>query len=407
MNQKTQEFRQKIADDFVKALTERQLEWKAGWRSSEMPINVSTGKPYKGINKFRLFFVEVQKQKSGETPENRWATFKQIQEKGWRLRKGARGEQVEYWMPYDAKTRKPISWKEFYAMGEEQQEKVSLIAKYYTVFNGRDIIGIPPLEKHNVIVLTDELINKISKGMEVPIINDGNDRAYYSVAEDKIHLPKKEFFLSGYEYNSTALHELSHASGAEKRLHRDLGNRFGSEEYAYEELVAEISSCFMGEHLEVPETDKHIENHKAYVQSWVQCIQQKPEFLIRAIRDAEEAANYLEYQAGILTYEQYKNVRTSAVEVPENQTDAETKSAPVPKSIDKEMRHNGFKPTPELLGKIDMLDKITGKKHSLKDLAVCQDQEAYRGDASAMKLLKEIRGLLRHQEMLREQIPIR
>lgn len=142
--------------------------------------------------------------------------------------------------------------------------------------------------------------------MGVEITNEGGDRAYYSIREDKIFLPKKTAFTSDYEYNSTALHELSHATGAQKRLDRDIRNSFGTEKYAYEELVAEISSCFMGEHLTIQMPTEHMENHKAYVQSWIKQISEKPAVLMKAIRDAESSANYLEYQAELISEKEYQ-----------------------------------------------------------------------------------------------------
>jgi antirestriction protein ArdC len=46
-------------------------------------------------------------------------------------------------------------------------------------------------------------------------------------------------------YAATLLHELSHWTGHETRLACNLRNRFGSQEYAAEELVAELSSAFL------------------------------------------------------------------------------------------------------------------------------------------------------------------
>lgn len=84
------------------------------------------------------------------------------------------------------------------------------------------------------------------------------------------------------------MHELSHATGAEKRLNRDIRNVFGTEKYAYEELVAEISACFMSEHIQIEQTEEHVNNHKAYIQSWTKALSEKPEMLMKAIRDAEK-----------------------------------------------------------------------------------------------------------------------
>ncbi|MDQ4678458.1 ArdC-like ssDNA-binding domain-containing protein, partial [Stenotrophomonas maltophilia group sp. RNC7] len=113
-----------------------------------------------------------------------------IQDKGWKLNKGAKGEKVEYWMPFDKEARKSITWDEFRKRKIAQDQSVVLSVKYYTVFNGQNIKGIPPLPPPETNDITpDEIIAKLSKNMEVEIMNDGNDRAFYRQSEDKIHLP--------------------------------------------------------------------------------------------------------------------------------------------------------------------------------------------------------------------------
>ena len=72
--------------------------------------------------------------------------------------------------------------------------------------------------------------------------------------------------------------------------------------------MAEICSCFMGAGLAVAATPEHIENHKAYVQSWVQEIRDKPDSLVRAIKDAQEAAGYMDLMAGVIGKEEYEKV---------------------------------------------------------------------------------------------------
>ncbi len=99
------------------------------------------------------------------------------------------------------------------------------------------------------------------------------------------------------------------------RLNRPQGGFFGSEEYAYEELVAEMCSCFMGVNLTAEATPEHIENHKAYVQSWIREIRDKPESLIRAIKDAQAAASYMDMKAGLISEKEYEKACAGTIEV--------------------------------------------------------------------------------------------
>ena len=128
-------------------------------------------------------------------------------------------------------------------------------------------------------------------------------------------MPTDYIFATTYAYNATALHELSHSTGHPTRLNRPQGGFFGSEEYAYEELVAEVCSCFMGVNLSAEATPEHIENHKAYVQSWIREIRDKPESLIRAIKDAQTAASYMDMKAGLITEKEYEKACASAMEI--------------------------------------------------------------------------------------------
>ncbi len=311
MNEKTKEFRQQVAEVFIKSLEEKQLDWKKGWNGPSMyPVNALSNKRYKGVNKFWLGMIAMER----GTEDPRWCTFKQIQDKGWKLNKGSKGVKVEYWMPYDKKEKKGITWEDYRKRNGEPS--VILVSRYYVVFNGKDIEGIPslpPLEVNSIN--PDELIAKLSKNMAVEILNDGGDRAFYNTLEDKIHMPKVEHFKSDYAYNSTALHELAHSSGAAHRLNRDLNNMFGSSSYAYEELIAEISSCFMSGSLRVKQDEAHVDNHKAYVQSWIKAIKEKPETLMKAIREAENVANYMEYNAELINEKYYRATLNESLEV--------------------------------------------------------------------------------------------
>lgn len=291
-------FREEISEKFIKALEEDPIKFIKGWNFSEtgIPTNGSTSKEYKGINKL---YLKIAERENGYG-DNRWLTFKQIKDNRYNLQKGAKGVKVEYYIPYDNQSKKWVTWDE-YKKGqnvklENGKEKYTLKQKLYTVFNASLIDGIKKKEIPYTLndIGEEKVINTLSESMGVPIKESQNSAsAYYNISEDYINLPEKGQFKTQADYIATALHELGHATGHKERLNREQSGRFGSKEYAYEELVAEITSSFMSEYVKEPLTDEILNNHKAYIQSWAGQIKENKNFLFKAIKDAEIASDYM------------------------------------------------------------------------------------------------------------------
>lgn len=316
------ELQKQLAEQFLHLLEEKNLEWKKEWNGlPSRPYNPISKTVYNGSNYFSLLLTSIQK----GYQDNRWCTFAQIKEQGWKLKPGkGQSGRIEYWYPYDREQKKAISWQEFREAGGQINDRYQLFSRVYSVYNGDMIVGIPKLEVTQNKIQQVELVDTISGSMGVSISYHESDQAFYRPVEDQIYLPYRQQFHSEYAYASTALHELSHATGSEHRLNRKQGGEFGTEPYAYEELVAEISSCFLSSELPMGQTEEHLQNHKAYVQSWIQGIKEQPDALFRAVKDAEQAAVYLEYHGGLITLEEYQ---TYGIEV---EPAAQTRD-PVPK----------------------------------------------------------------------------
>lgn len=327
--QNRDEFRKGMAEQFANVLTEKGLAWRKEWRGTGAmaPQNGVTKACYRGCNRFWLTLVSMSKGYS----DPRWLTMNQIQDRNgnyhpkekWHLKKGSKATYVEYWYPYDTKDKKALTWAEYQKARKEEGRKAEefrLLTKYTPVFNAADIEGIPEIKREETEgknLAPDELIKVLSEKMLVPIHYDGGDSAYYSPMQDAIHLPEPDAFESEYALNATALHELSHSTGHPKRLNRPMKGMFGTPQYAYEELVAEMCSCFMGVKLGEGSEEKDINNHKAYVQSWIEAIREKPDTLVRAIKDAQNAANYMDYMAGLISEKEYDLRKEKTIELPE------------------------------------------------------------------------------------------
>ena len=326
------EYRQVLADEFAHVLEEHGLEWTREWTlsaGSNPPYNAVTKSRYRGSNAFYLSMLCMVKHYN----DPRWVTMVQIMDKNskyhlgqkWHLQAGSKAVWVEYWYPYDLIEKKALTWEQYkkaLTQGGRSEEEFRLSTRYTPVYNTSMVDGMPPLEQKEITheeIQPDELIEKLSENMGVPIHNDGGDSAFYRPSEDAIHLPEAKQFESEYAYNATALHELAHATGHPSRLDRDQSGGFGSPEYAYEELIAEMTACFMGVSLCAEASQHHIENHKAYVQGWIQSIRDKPETLIRAIKDAQRAADFMDYKAEVISLSEYEKRRGHVMEVPKQQ----------------------------------------------------------------------------------------
>jgi antirestriction protein ArdC len=300
--------RELLIKKYTDALKQNILPWERGWYR-DLPRNAITKTEYRGVNSLLLSFIAEERGYSG----NRWCTFNQIADKDkkyhpkeqWHLKKGSESVPVEYWYVYNTVERKKYTFPEYNKViisDPERIEEFRLCSRVYLVFNEDCIEGISkelPTENQNIDKL--EIIDKIIVNMGVNYEEKGN-QAFYNSLNDIVVIPPMEHFKNEYYYCATQLHELCHATGHSSRLNRQLGNGFGSEEYAKEELRAEISSSFLMQEFKLEYDDKHIENHIAYIQSWIKVLENDPNELFRAIQDANKIVEYVEEKGEITKY---------------------------------------------------------------------------------------------------------
>lgn len=297
--------RKQLVDEILKNLESGVGLWQQGWQLTGVPISAITGKRYNGVN--RLFLTAATMSRGYK--DNRWLTYKQMEEKGWSFKKDEEGNNlgkgagvpIEYFELRDRETKKPFDSHTLDGMTEDDKdvymdENVYPLRKYYRVFNGEIIDGIPEREKReldpNGYSERAENILQLWSDTESKIIY-GGDEAFYRRSSDEIHLPEKKMFNDLPEFYATALHEVGHSTGHKSRLNRNLEGAFGSEEYAKEELCAEIASMFIEQDLEIAVGDKHIQNNSAYIQHWKKKIKEDPNVLFKAIADAERITKFV------------------------------------------------------------------------------------------------------------------
>ena len=153
-----------------------------------------------------------------------------------------------------------------------------MLLRGFTVFNVAQCEGLPdrltarPDDRPAALIEDDADRFIADTGA---LIRRGGDRAFYSPAADFIQLPERARFKSRQNDQATALHELGHWTGHERRLARTFGKRFGDHAYAAEELVAELSAAFLCSDLGVTGQLQHVE----YLASWARALKAKPGIL--------------------------------------------------------------------------------------------------------------------------------
>ena len=91
---------------------------------------------------------------------------------------------------------------------------------------------------------------------------------------------------------STILHEFTHWTGHPSRLNRDMKGSFGSEDYAKEELVAELGSAILCQSLGLSIDGLQ---HNEYIGAWIKKLKEPSgyQYLFRASAKAQKAVDYL------------------------------------------------------------------------------------------------------------------
>jgi antirestriction protein ArdC/phage/plasmid primase-like uncharacterized protein len=304
-------FHEQVAENLIEQLKQCTAPWQKPWEpgepSSVIPINPTTGKRYKGINA-----IHLMAQGRGD---QRWMTYKQAAAVGAQVRKGEKGTPIQYWKFTEEQTKtdehgKPVLDRDGKAVKEEIKLERPRVF-YATVFNAQQIDGLPPMQRKEQIWDAVDRAEQILKSSGALIHHGEHDRAFYRPANDSIHLPERGQFSSAAGYYATALHELGHWTGHHFRLDRDLLHPFGSEQYAKEELRAEIASMILGDELGIGHDPSH---HASYVGSWIKVLKNDPLEVFRAAADAEKI------QAHVLALEQQLQVTPDQDQV----IDAET-----------------------------------------------------------------------------------
>jgi antirestriction protein ArdC len=276
-----------ITNRVIAAIEEGAGEWQMPWHRSGVsrPINAHTKKPYRGVNVVALWAAaDAYGYSSGF-----WATYKQWRELEAQVRRGERASLIVFWKELEREVEDEET-------GERQRKK-TLFARASWVFNADQVDGWAPpaTSERNLVEAIDQAeAFTAATGADV---RHGGDRAYYRRSDDHVQMPERERFTGSATstptetYYATLLHELTHWTGHESRLDRDLAGRFGNEAYAMEELVAELGAAFVCADLSI--TNAPRPDHAAYIANWLEVLKRDKRAIFTAARKAAQATDFL------------------------------------------------------------------------------------------------------------------
>lgn len=288
---------QMVTDKIIEQLEKGVIPWQKPWTGAGIAdggaINYVSRRPYSMLNQMLL------------GREGEWLTFKQIQDCGGKIKKGAKSSIVVFYkmMKYTEKRNDAIE------ADEPKQEKTRIVPvlRYYNVFHIDDCTGIESkitkeeIEgcKHEPIKQAETVISDyIAREDGLTLKNDQvSDRAYYNPTLDVVVVPMISQYDIVEEYYSTTFHELTHSTIKKSRCDRSsetsgISALFGSENYSREELVAEIGSAMLCSATGI-HSEKAFNNSVSYIQGWLSHIRKDNKAIVWASSRAEKAAKYI------------------------------------------------------------------------------------------------------------------
>lgn len=314
---------QKFSDMLIARMEQmKESKWKKGWTDGRtaqfgLPQNL-VGRPYTGSNAFLCQIHTTMEHYRMPV----YLTIKQIRDAGAMIKKGEHSIPIFKWdLRIKGKDGKKLSESDYRNMTKEEQAECT-VRPYLKVYNEWNIdqtnLEEVNKEKYDAILkrfnsepikdevgmYKNEAFDNLLKEQSwvCPIEYEKfNESAFYSPKRDQIVVPsKKQFnisntpedvFKDGMEFYGTTIHEMAHSTGHESRLGRDgivKIDQFGSDQYAKEELVAELTSALIGNAMGF---DSRIrENNIAYLQNWIGSLKKDPKFLKSVMSDVNKSS---------------------------------------------------------------------------------------------------------------------
>ena len=291
---------QEVTNAIIEKMKAGDLLWKQGFRHIQAQ-NWATKTIYSGINAVILNFLY------GHEVCPHYATFKQIKSLGGMVKKGAKGKLVVYYSPLFKKDGKYIEQNAFAELSRNEKEGVVSFytIKHYFVYNMLDTENCKgfdydkwnsdsepqKLEQEEMMLRFEEVLSHYK---DKPILEKDRNKNCYIPTLDTIKFVPLKRWERASDFISTICHEIIHSTGHEQRLNRPnlvKPHAFGTTPYAHEELCAELGAAFLCQHIGIFPTQ--VENTAAYLQSWIQVLENDERLIFKAAAQAQKAVDYI------------------------------------------------------------------------------------------------------------------
>lgn len=333
----TREGQDKIRDmvtgRMIGALEAGTVPWHKPWRGADgtigLPMRMSNNHPYRGVN---VWILGLTAMSMGYTSPW-WGTYDQIaklsgmvQEPMIRggqpvlIKSGPnKGKPRLHWVSPDGTPRgvrqgeestmvvlnKRFTYEDRNDLDEQgkPKRKAGYTMRFYYVFNASQAQQLParfypdestepqPQVEVESIEEIDLMLKTYTAALAGGWTHNRDGRAWYRWSTDQINTPPAEDYESMAERYSTEFHEMGHSTGHPSRLNRKGITQWaghGSEPYADEELVAEMTSALLCAYQGI---EGAFDNSASYIAGWLRRLRDDNSLVITAAARAQRAAD--------------------------------------------------------------------------------------------------------------------
>lgn len=280
------DIKQHVTDAIIAQIEAGLPPWRKPWTGDQCGVSLPlryTGEAYRGVNVLMLWATaSVQGYQS-----SRWMTFKQALALGGCVRKGEKAARSVFYGTFEKEQEN--------ATDGEREVRRNRFAKVNNVFNADQIDDLPeeyyirPEPPRDLGTKPDATLDAFFAATEARIVTSDDPRAYYAPKLDHIHMPPIRTFFAASGYYGVLAHELTHWVCGPKRLatQKSDANR---QEYAFDELVAEIGACFLSVQLGV---EPQFEQSAAYIDGWLKALKADKDVIFNAASEAQKAVDFI------------------------------------------------------------------------------------------------------------------